>query len=114
MCKSSIVLVWPRQTQRARAAPACLRAVPKRAADGGEGGQRPLRAARQVGGGGGRRSGPNRGGDLRYVLTLELEQAVKGCNPKITRREMKDAALIASFGVPTNKKKWKVSKRAWL
>ncbi len=35
------------------------------------------------GGGGGRRSGPNRGGDLRYVLTLELEQAVKGCNPKI-------------------------------
>jgi len=35
------------------------------------------------GGGGGRRSGPNRGADLRYVLTLELEQAVKGCNPKI-------------------------------
>ena len=25
---------------------------------------------------------------------------------------MKDAALIASFGVPTDKKKWKVSKRA--
>ena len=36
----------------------------------------------------------------------------EGCKPKITRREMKDAALIASFGVPTNKKKWKVSKRA--
>lgn len=35
------------------------------------------------GGGGGRRSGPNRGADLRYVLTLDLEQAVKGCNPKI-------------------------------
>lgn len=35
------------------------------------------------GGGGGRRSGPNRGADLRYVLSLELEQAVKGCNPKI-------------------------------
>ena len=42
----------------------------------------------------------------KMVLTTE------GCNPKITRREMKDAALIASFGVPTNKKKWKVSKRA--
>ena len=35
------------------------------------------------GGGGSRRAGPNRGADLRYVLTLELEQAVKGCNPKI-------------------------------
>ncbi len=35
------------------------------------------------GGGGGRRPGPNRGADLRYVLTLDLEQAVKGCNPKI-------------------------------
>jgi len=35
------------------------------------------------GGGGGRRQGPNRGADLRYVLTLELEQAVRGCNPKI-------------------------------
>ena len=35
------------------------------------------------GGGGSRRGGPNRGADLRYVLTLELEQAVKGCNPKI-------------------------------
>ena len=35
------------------------------------------------GGGGGRRTGPNRGADLRYVLSLELEQAVKGCNPKI-------------------------------
>ena len=34
-------------------------------------------------GGGGRRSGPNRGADLRYLLTLELEQAVKGSNPKI-------------------------------
>jgi molecular chaperone DnaJ len=34
-------------------------------------------------GGGGRRAGPNRGADLRYVLTLDLEQAVKGCNPKI-------------------------------
>ena len=42
----------------------------------------------------------------KMVLTTE------GCKPKITRREMKDAALIASFGVPTNKKKWKVSKRA--
>ena len=38
----------------------------------------------------------------KMVLTTE------GCKPKITRREMKDAALIASFGVPTNKKKWKV------
>lgn len=35
------------------------------------------------GAGGGRRAGPNRGSDLRYVLTLDLEQAVKGCNPKI-------------------------------
>ena len=35
------------------------------------------------GGGGGRRNGPNRGADLRYVLNLDLEQAVKGCNPKI-------------------------------
>ena len=42
----------------------------------------------------------------KMVLTTE------GCNPKITRREMKDAALIASFCVTTNKKKWKVSKRA--
>lgn len=35
------------------------------------------------GGGGGRRGGPSRGSDLRYMLTLDLEQAVKGCNPKI-------------------------------
>ena len=35
------------------------------------------------GGGGSRRSGPNRGADLRYLLNLDLEQAVKGCNPKI-------------------------------
>ena len=35
------------------------------------------------GGGGGGRSGANRGADLRYVLNLDLEQAVKGCNPKI-------------------------------
>ncbi|MGB0692335.1 MAG: molecular chaperone DnaJ [Pseudomonadales bacterium] len=34
-------------------------------------------------GGGRRQAGPNRGADLRYVLTLDLEQAVKGCNPKI-------------------------------
>ena len=33
--------------------------------------------------GGGRRAGPKRGGDLRYVLTMDLEQAVRGCNPKI-------------------------------
>lgn len=32
-------------------------------------------------GGGGR--GANRGADLRYMLNLDLEQAVKGCNPKI-------------------------------
>ena len=42
----------------------------------------------------------------------KMVSTTEGCNPKITRREMKDAALIASFGVPTNKKKWKVSKRA--
>jgi molecular chaperone DnaJ len=36
------------------------------------------------GGGGPRgRSGAARGADLRYVLTLDLEEAVKGCNPKI-------------------------------
>jgi len=34
-------------------------------------------------GGGRRQAGPNRGADLRYVLTLDLEQAVKGYNPKI-------------------------------
>ncbi len=34
-------------------------------------------------GGGGRRGGPSRGADLRYVLTLDLEEAVRGCNPKI-------------------------------
>ena len=32
---------------------------------------------------GSRRAGASRGADLRYVLTLDLEQAVKGCNPKI-------------------------------
>jgi len=36
-----------------------------------------------AGGGGRRQAGPNRGADLRYVLNLDLEQAVKGCNPKI-------------------------------
>lgn len=36
------------------------------------------------GAGGGRgRGGANRGADLRYVLTLDLEEAVRGCNPKI-------------------------------
>ncbi len=35
------------------------------------------------GAGGGRRGGPSRGADLRYVLTLDLEEAVRGCNPKI-------------------------------
>ena len=36
------------------------------------------------GGGGPRgRSGASRGADLRYVLTISLEEAVKGCNPKI-------------------------------
>ncbi|MBO6558364.1 MAG: molecular chaperone DnaJ [Pseudomonadales bacterium] len=34
-------------------------------------------------GSGGRRGGPSRGADLRYVLTLDLEEAVRGCNPKI-------------------------------
>ena len=34
-------------------------------------------------GGGGRRGGASRGADLRYMLTLDLEQAVKGWNPKI-------------------------------
>ena len=43
---------------------------------------------------------------------MNLSDIVEACKSKITRREMKDAALIASFGVPTNKKKWKVSKRA--
>ena len=43
---------------------------------------------------------------------MKLTDITEGCKSKITRREMKDAALIASFGVPTNKKKWKVSKRA--
>ena len=43
---------------------------------------------------------------------MKLTDIAEGCKPKITRKEMKDAALIASFGVPTDKKKWKVSKRA--
>ena len=29
------------------------------------------------------RGGPSRGSDLRYVLTLDLEEAVRGCNPNI-------------------------------
>ena len=29
------------------------------------------------------REGPSRGSDLRYVLTLDLEEAVRGCNPNI-------------------------------
>ena len=29
------------------------------------------------------RGGPARGSDLRYVLTLDLEEAVRGCNPNI-------------------------------
>ena len=46
-------------------------------------------------------------------LTNILARLVReGCKPKITRKEMKDSALIASFGVPTDKKKWKISKRA--
>ncbi|MBQ0729211.1 MAG: molecular chaperone DnaJ, partial [Oleispira antarctica] len=36
------------------------------------------------GGGGGRRGGPQRGSDLRYTMTLSLEEAVKGCDKKIT------------------------------
>ena len=36
------------------------------------------------GGGGGRRpGGPQRGDDMRYVLHLDLEEAVRGCNEKI-------------------------------
>ena len=31
---------------------------------------------------------------------------------KISRKEMKDAALFADGGTPTDRKKWKVSKRA--
>ena len=31
---------------------------------------------------------------------------------KISRKEMKDAALFADGGTPTDKKKWKISKRA--
>ena len=34
-------------------------------------------------GGGNQRGGPSRGSDLRYVLTLDLEEAVRGCNPNI-------------------------------
>lgn len=36
------------------------------------------------GGGGGRRGGPQRGSDLRYTMSLSLEEAVKGCEKKIT------------------------------
>ena len=43
---------------------------------------------------------------------MKLTDIAEGCKPKITRKEMKVAALIASFGVPKDKKKWKVSKRA--
>ena len=32
---------------------------------------------------GGRRGGPSRGADLRYVMTMDLENAVRGSNPKI-------------------------------
>ncbi len=35
------------------------------------------------GGGGGGRGGPARGSDLRYMLDIDLEEAVRGCNPKI-------------------------------
>lgn len=35
------------------------------------------------GGGGGGRGGPSRGSDLRYMLAIDLEEAVRGCNPKI-------------------------------
>ena len=31
---------------------------------------------------------------------------------KISRKEMTDAALFAGGGTPTDKKKWKISKRA--
>ena len=31
---------------------------------------------------------------------------------KISRKEMKDAALFADGGTPTDRKKWKISKRA--
>ena len=34
-------------------------------------------------GGANQRGGPSRGSDLRYVLTLDLEEAVRGCNPNI-------------------------------
>ena len=36
------------------------------------------------GGGGGRRGGPQRGSDLRYTMSLSLEEAVKGCEKEIT------------------------------
>lgn len=50
------------------------------------------------GGGGGRRTGPNRGADLRYVLTLDLEQAVRGCNPKIKVPTLVDCAECLGSG----------------
>ena len=43
---------------------------------------------------------------------MNLYDIIEGCKPKITRKEMKDAALFATAGIPTDKKKWKVSKRA--
>ena len=35
------------------------------------------------GAGGARRSHSNRGSDLRFILTLDLQEAVKGCSPRI-------------------------------
>ena len=43
---------------------------------------------------------------------MKLIDIIEACKSKISRKEMTDAALFAGGGTPTDKKKWKISKRA--
>lgn len=50
------------------------------------------------GGGGQRRGGVHRGADMRYVLHLDLEEAVRGCNPKIRVPTMVECGECSGSG----------------
>jgi len=55
------------------------------------------------GGGGGRRSGPRRGSDLRYMMELSLEQAVFGSAETIRIPTLDDCATCNGHGTADGK-----------
>lgn len=55
------------------------------------------------GGGGGRRAGPRRGSDLRYMMELTLEQAVFGSAETIRIPTLDDCATCNGFGTADGK-----------